>query len=115
MGTRRMLAVAGCTAVAVGVGAGSAFAGEITGNGKPTQGPTPANVVRNALFSGQNDVPEGDPETASGPDAVYGQDVVGWASSIQAPSIRATSDSGEFTLASWLRPATGLRLVVAGE
>ena len=34
MGMRRMLAVAGCTAAIVGVGAGSAFAGEVTGNGK---------------------------------------------------------------------------------
>ena len=34
MGMRRMLVVAGCTAAVVGVGAGSAFAGEITGSGK---------------------------------------------------------------------------------
>ena len=34
MGMRRLLAVAACAAAVVGVGAGSAFAGEITGNGK---------------------------------------------------------------------------------
>ena len=34
MGMRRVLAVASCAAAVVAVGAGSAFAGEITGNGK---------------------------------------------------------------------------------
>ena len=36
MGIRRMLAVAACIAAVVAVGAGSAFAGEVNGNGKPT-------------------------------------------------------------------------------
>jgi len=45
MGMRRLFAVASCTAAVVGVGAGSAFAGEVTGNGKPTQGPAHANSI----------------------------------------------------------------------
>jgi hypothetical protein len=35
MGMRRLLVVAVCTAAVAASGAGSAFAGEITGNGKP--------------------------------------------------------------------------------
>ncbi len=35
MRMRRLLAVASCAVAVVAVGAGSAFAGEITGNGKP--------------------------------------------------------------------------------
>jgi hypothetical protein len=35
MGMRRLLAVMACAIGVVGLGAGSAFAGEITGNGKP--------------------------------------------------------------------------------
>jgi hypothetical protein len=74
MGMRRMLAVAACIAVAVGVSAGSALAGEVTGNGKSTQGPANANSI--CVFSGQNDVPEGDPvEGPPGRTQSYGQDV----------------------------------------
>ena len=54
MGKKRLGAVAICAAAVVGVGAGSALAGEITGNGKPT----PINGYRAASicsFSGQND------------------------------------------------------------
>ena len=54
MGKKRLGAVAICAAAVVGVGAGSALAGEITGNGKPT----PINDYRAASicsFSGQND------------------------------------------------------------
>src|SRR5256714_11356695 len=39
----------------VGTGASAAFAGEVTGNGKPTAGPTHANSI--CVFSGQNDDP----------------------------------------------------------
>jgi hypothetical protein len=62
MGMRRMLAVASCIAAVVGVGAGSAFAGEITGNGKPLWTNTTDPNVPHTLhgnsecaFSGQND------------------------------------------------------------
>jgi hypothetical protein len=42
------------SAVAItAVGAGSAFAGEVTGNGKPTAGPAHANSI--CVFSGRND------------------------------------------------------------
>ncbi len=54
MGKSSLLAVALCAAAVVGLGAGSAFAGEITGNGKST----PINEGQAASicsFSGQND------------------------------------------------------------
>jgi hypothetical protein len=60
-----------------------AFAGEITGNGKPTQGPAHANSI--CVFSGQNDDPTAPiisampiPEAPNGPGGrtqSYGQDV----------------------------------------
>jgi hypothetical protein len=63
--------------------AAPAFAGENTGNGKPTQGPAHANSI--CVFSGQNDDPtapiisaEPIPEAPNGPGGrtqSYGQDV----------------------------------------
>lgn len=57
MSKTRMLAVAACTAAVVGVGAGSAFAGEITGNGKWIAGSdaAPLNGKSDCAYSGQND------------------------------------------------------------
>ena len=78
MRMRRMLAVAGCTAAIGVLGAGAAFAGEVSGNGKPTGGPAHANSI--CTFSGQNDDP-GAPLDGSGPNGPggnsqsYGQDV----------------------------------------
>jgi hypothetical protein len=74
MDVGRVFAVTGCMAAVVAVGAGSAFAGEVTGNGKPTSGPAHANSI--CVFSGQNDVPEGSPtEGIGGISQSYGQDV----------------------------------------
>jgi hypothetical protein len=61
-----------------GANAGSAFAGEITGNGKPTGGPAHANSI--CVFSGKNDDPTAplDGSGPNGPGGVsqsYGQDV----------------------------------------
>jgi hypothetical protein len=42
-------------ALLAAAGASVAFAGEITGNGKPTQGPAHASSI--CVFSGQNDDP----------------------------------------------------------
>ena len=77
------LAAAVCTVAIVGLSAGPAFAGEITGNGKPTQGPAHANSI--CVFSGQNDDPTAPiisaqpiPEAPNGPGGrtqSYGQDV----------------------------------------
>ena len=59
MGIKRMLAVAACIAVVVGVGAGSALAGEVTGKGKETPiGAAPEtdpHASSICSFSGQND------------------------------------------------------------
>ena len=57
MGVRRLVAVAGCVVAVVGVGAGSAFAGEITGNGKWIAGSetAPLNGKSECAYSGQND------------------------------------------------------------
>ena len=52
MGMRRLLVVAGCIAAMVGAGAGSALAGEITGNGKLKE----PNGNSECSFSGQEDL-----------------------------------------------------------
>ena len=73
MGRTRLAAVAACAAAVVGVGASAAFAGEITGNGKPTAGPTHANSI--CVYSGKNDAP-GNPldiPNAGGVSQSYGQ------------------------------------------
>jgi len=70
---RRMLAVAACTTAVMALGAGSAFAGDLTGNGKPTGAPDHANSI--CVFSGQNDHPEGHPtEGPGGESQSYGQE-----------------------------------------
>jgi hypothetical protein len=67
-----------CTVAVAGACAGTAFAGEITGNGKPTAGPEHANSI--CVFSGKNDDP-GAPLDGSGPNGPggvsqsFGQDV----------------------------------------
>ena len=57
MGMRRLLVAAACTAAVVGMGAGSAFAGEITGNGKWIAGSesAPLHGKSECAYSGQND------------------------------------------------------------
>ena len=64
MGIRRLLVAAVCTAVFVGVGAGAAFAGEITGNGKYIAGSpdAPLHGKSECAYSGQDD-PDVDPVT----------------------------------------------------
>ena len=52
MGIRRLFAVAACVAAVASVGAGSAFAGEITGNGKLKE----PNGNSECSFSGQEDL-----------------------------------------------------------
>jgi hypothetical protein len=58
-----------CTVAITGASAGAAFAGEITGNGKPTAGPAHANSI--CVFSGQNDDPTA-PLDGSGPNGPGG-------------------------------------------
>ncbi len=55
MSKTRSLLVATCIAAFMSVGASAAFAGEVTGKGKPTAGPEHANSI--CVFSGQNDDP----------------------------------------------------------
>ncbi len=70
-----------CAATIAGLGAGTAFAGEITGNGKPTAGPAHANSV--CVFSGKNDHPDAPlsldltvaPNGPGGVSQSFGQDV----------------------------------------
>jgi hypothetical protein len=74
-------AAAICVAIVVGLCAGAAFAGEITGKGKPTAGPTHANSI--CVFSGQNDDPTAPlsldlniaPNGPGGQSQSFGQDV----------------------------------------
>jgi hypothetical protein len=64
-----LAALLGALAV-TGASAGAAFAGEVTGNGKPTAGPTHANSI--CVFSGHNDDPTA-PLDGSGPNGPGGQ------------------------------------------
>jgi hypothetical protein len=67
-----------CAVVVAGATASAAFAGEVTGTGKPTAGPPHANSI--CVFSGHNDDPTA-PLDGSGPNGPgghaqsYGQDV----------------------------------------
>ncbi len=78
MRMKSWLAAAFCAFAVAGASAGAAFAGEVTGNGKPTAGPEHANSI--CVFSGKNDDP-GAPLDGSGPNGPggvsqsYGQDV----------------------------------------
>ncbi len=74
MSKKRLLLAALCAAVIAALSAGPAFAGEVTGNGKDTQGPAHANSI--CSFSGQNDDPSGTQgEGPGGRTQSYGQDV----------------------------------------
>ena len=78
MSKKSFVAALLCAVAVTGANATAAFAGEITGNGKPTAGPTHANSI--CVFSGKNDDP-GAPLDGSGPNGPggqsqsYGQDV----------------------------------------
>lgn len=69
------------TMAIAGPSAGAAFAGEITGNGKPTAGPKHANSI--CVFSGRNDDPNAPlsldesiaPNGPGGVSQSFGQDV----------------------------------------
>jgi hypothetical protein len=70
---KSLLSAALCAAAVAAVGPGSAFAGEVTGNGKPTAGPAHANSI--CVFSGKNDdptAPQDNPD-AGGVSQSYGQ------------------------------------------
>src|SRR5882724_13708684 len=75
---RKAIVTMACAVAFLGATGSAAFAGEITGNGKPTQGPTHANSI--CVFSGQNDDPTA-PLDGSGPNGPggksqsFGQDV----------------------------------------
>ena len=78
MSKQALFAAASCAVVLAGASAGAAFAGEITGNGKPTAGPLHANSI--CVFSGKNDDPgaplDGSGENGpGGPSQSYGQEV----------------------------------------
>ena len=82
MPSRKSLLTGLVAVVAIaGPGVGTAFAGEITGNGKPTAGPTHANSI--CVFSGQNDDPTAPltldetlaPNGPGGVSQSFGQDV----------------------------------------
>jgi DIM protein len=81
---KRLSFVATCVLAIMAVTASSALAGEVTGNGKPTQGPAHANSI--CVFSGQNDDPNAPiisaqpipgvaPNGPGGRTQSYGQDV----------------------------------------
>ena len=67
---RRKLITGLVLATAVSVVPSAAFAGEVTGNGKPTQGPAHAKSI--CVFSGKNDSPS-DPFPEGGVSQSYGQ------------------------------------------
>lgn len=69
MKSTQALAVAFASIALMAVGAGPASAGEVTGNGTPTQGPAHANSI--CVFSGHNDDPTA-PLDGSGPNGPGG-------------------------------------------
>lgn len=72
---KSMLVALVSTVILAGPGASAAFAGEITGNGKPTAGVPNANSI--CVFSGKNDDPTGINPEENGPPGVsqsYGQE-----------------------------------------
>jgi hypothetical protein len=73
MSKKRLLVAALCAVAFAALSAGSAFAGEVTGKGKPTGAPAHSNSI--CSFSGQNDHPSGVPEGPPGRVQSYGQDV----------------------------------------
>ena len=79
---KKSIVAAGLCAVAfLAAGAGTASAGEVTGNDKATAGPSHANSI--FVFSGQNDTPDAEfPE--GGRTQSYGQLVKKGAASPQA-------------------------------
>jgi hypothetical protein len=66
---RKILVAAVCAVTMGGLTASAAFAGEITGNGKPTGATLHANSI--CVFSGKNDDP-GAPLDGSGPNGPGG-------------------------------------------
>ena len=78
MGRKAAIAGAVCAFALVSVNASAAFAGEVTGSGKPTAGPAHANSI--CVFSGHNDDPtapldDSGPNGPGGMSQSYGQDV----------------------------------------
>jgi hypothetical protein len=81
MRTKALLATAVSVVVIGGASASGAFAGELTGNGKATAGPTHANSI--CVFSGKNDDPTAPrsldlsvaPNGPGGVSQSFGQDV----------------------------------------
>ena len=73
MRSKSFPAVAACATVLAGLSAGPAFAGEITGNGKPVIAPSVAHSE--CSFSGKNDNPGAplDNPDAGGVSQSYGQ------------------------------------------
>jgi len=74
-------ATAVCTMALVGGAASAAFAGEVTGNGKPTQGPAHANSP--CAFSGLDDQ---DPATG-GSGVVQPGEVQNWGHTKDTPAV----------------------------
>jgi len=95
MNTKSLLAVALSAAAVASVGAGSAFAGEVTGNGTPTQGPAHTNSI--CAFSGQNDNPTStNPENPGGVAQSYGYSFVrnGLKDAVPSPGVACNGHSG---------------------
>src|SRR3954464_3651431 len=67
---KKFIAGAALALLVAGAG-GTAFAGEVTGNGNPTAGPAHANSI--CVFSGQNDDPTAPTSPPLGPNGPGGQ------------------------------------------
>jgi hypothetical protein len=97
MGKRSLLAAASCAAAVMAVGAGSAFAGEITGPGSPTGGggkataaPDHANSI--CAFSGLNHIHPGEDLTRV---QSYGQIVAaGGKDFVPSPAVACNGHTG---------------------
>jgi hypothetical protein len=82
---KKLLAATFCVAAFAGASGSAALAGEVTGNGDPTAGPSHANSI--CAFSGLNDNPGStDPENPGGIAQSYGFSVVSKGGKALAPS-----------------------------
>ena len=89
---KRIILVPAVAGALVLVGVSSASAGEVTGNGKPTQGPAHANSI--CAYSGQNDTPNA-PFPEGGRVQSYGQLVrVGLKDVVPGPGLACNGHNG---------------------
>jgi hypothetical protein len=97
MRKKSFLVTALCAVALPAMGAGSAFAGEVTGSGKPTPATERAHSI--CSFSGKNDDPKStNPENPGGVAQSYGYSFVskGLKATVPSPGVACNGHTGFF-------------------